>query len=68
MDYLKELSKKEFTISHKLFEQALAKIHKGTSEDLKRYRGINEKFKDGEVSTFIQSKQNEEIYNDINIE
>lgn len=50
---IKKLSQNKLTISHKLFEQALVKIHTGSSEDLKRYRGINDKFKEGEISTFI---------------
>jgi transitional endoplasmic reticulum ATPase len=50
---LEKIKKKEFKISQALFKEALEKIHRGSSEDLKKYRGITEKFKDGAVSSFI---------------
>jgi len=50
---VEKLSKKDLIITHKMFKDSLAKIHKGSSEDLKNYRNVNDKFKEGEISTFI---------------
>ena len=49
----KKLETKTFTISHKIFKDALAKVHTGSNEDMKKYRGISNKFKEGEVSSFL---------------
>ncbi len=47
---LEKLKSKEFKITHRLFEEALNKIHKSSSEDMKKYRGISDRFKEGGIS------------------
>lgn len=52
-DSIKKLKTKTFKITQKIFKEALIKIHRGSSDDLKKYRGINEQFKEGAVSSFL---------------
>ncbi|MFW9924430.1 MAG: CDC48 family AAA ATPase [Candidatus Thorarchaeota archaeon] len=51
-DTLERLKKNEFSITQKYFKEALQKVHKGSSEDMKKYRGITDKFKEGAISSF----------------
>ncbi|MBD3192808.1 MAG: CDC48 family AAA ATPase [Candidatus Heimdallarchaeota archaeon] len=46
----KRLEEDGFEISQKHFDAALDKIHRASHEDLKKYRGISEDFKKGELS------------------
>ncbi|NPE09102.1 MAG: CDC48 family AAA ATPase [Asgard group archaeon] len=46
-DILEKLKTKGFRISQKLLLESLGKIHKGSSEDMKKYRSITDKFKEG---------------------
>lgn len=48
-EILEKLKVKGFKISQKLLLESLEKIHKGSSEDMKKYRSITDKFKDGEI-------------------
>lgn len=47
---VKRLDEDKFEISKKHFELALDKVHRASHEDLKKYRGISEDFKKGELS------------------
>ncbi len=47
---LEKLKSKEFKITQRLFEEALNKIHKSSSADMKKYRGISDQFKEGGIS------------------
>ncbi len=44
-----KLKEEGFKITQKLLLESLEKIHKGSSEDMKKYRAITDKFKEGEV-------------------
>ncbi len=46
-DILEKLKTKGFKITQKLLLESLEKIHKGSSEDMKKYRSITDKFKEG---------------------
>jgi len=46
-DILEKLKTKGFKITQKLLLESLKKIHKGSSEDMKKYRSITDKFKEG---------------------
>ena len=46
-EILEKLKTKGFKISQKLLLESLEKIHKGSSEDMKKYRSITDKFKEG---------------------
>ena len=48
-EILEKLKTKGFKVSQKLLLESLEKIHKGSSEDMKKYRTIADKFKDGEI-------------------
>ncbi|MHA1243156.1 MAG: CDC48 family AAA ATPase [Candidatus Heimdallarchaeota archaeon] len=52
-DTIKNLKKKSLKISQKLFKIALEKLHLGSKGDRTNYRNISNKFKEGEISTFI---------------
>ncbi|NHJ47210.1 MAG: CDC48 family AAA ATPase [Asgard group archaeon] len=47
---LKRLKKKEFSITQAEFNLAMKKIHRGSPDDLNKYRGISDKFKEGGIS------------------
>ncbi|NHK31422.1 MAG: CDC48 family AAA ATPase [Asgard group archaeon] len=47
---LDRLKKKDFTISLENFKLALKKIHRGSTDDMTKYRGITDKFKEGGIS------------------
>ncbi|MHA1639101.1 MAG: AAA family ATPase, partial [Candidatus Heimdallarchaeota archaeon] len=49
-DVKKRINNKEFKVTHKQFLQALDTVHKISSVDLNKYRGISNKFKEGEIS------------------
>jgi transitional endoplasmic reticulum ATPase len=51
-DTLKRLKKKEFKVTQKEFKNSLDRIRKGSTDDMKKYKGISEKFKEGEISSF----------------
>ncbi|NHJ40462.1 MAG: CDC48 family AAA ATPase [Asgard group archaeon] len=44
------LKKKDFFITQEIFKEALKKIHRGSSEDMNKYKGITDKFKEGGIS------------------
>ncbi len=44
------LKKKDFFITQEIFKEALKKIHRGSSEDMTKYKGITDKFKEGGIS------------------
>ena len=46
----KRINNKEFKVTHKQFLQALDTVHKISSVYLNKYRGISNKFKEGEIS------------------
>lgn len=46
-DIIEKLKTKGFKITQKLLLESLEKIHKGSSEDMKKYRSITDKFKEG---------------------
>ena len=47
---MERLKKKDFTIPQEIFKQALKKIHRGSSDDMTKYKGISDKFKEGGIS------------------
>ncbi|MBN1330232.1 MAG: CDC48 family AAA ATPase [Candidatus Heimdallarchaeota archaeon] len=47
---LERIKAKEFTIPNKLFKKAIAIIHKSSSEDINKYRGISDEFSKGGIS------------------
>lgn len=46
-EILENLKTKGFKITQKLLLESLEKIHKGSSEDMKKFRSITDKFKEG---------------------
>ncbi|NHJ33234.1 MAG: CDC48 family AAA ATPase [Asgard group archaeon] len=48
-EILEKLKTKSFKVTQKLLLESLEKIHKGSSEDMKKYRSITDKFKEGGI-------------------
>jgi transitional endoplasmic reticulum ATPase len=48
-EVLEKLKTKGFKVTQKLLLESLQKIHKGSSEDMKKYRSITDKFKEGGI-------------------
>ncbi|MEA2069937.1 MAG: CDC48 family AAA ATPase [Asgard group archaeon] len=49
---MEKLKQQKFKITQKMFRDAIEKIHKGSAEDLNKYRNLSKKFDEGQITSF----------------